>query len=154
MELSVGSRVIAGIQIAGAAFGAFTLLTIVPNFNASMPNLGLFGILFLLCVVGFASGVMLLMGKVAGYIGSLVMHALQIPIVLSSAIAYKLVFGFGVFFGIVGPPQAVEFKLGAATILVLLPGEQPFGLALNAYAIIALTYLIQQRGVAASNASG
>lgn len=137
------TQVIVAIQIAGSAYAAITLLTISPGFDAGWIAWLLY--IILLAVQGFviASGLLYWAGKTAGYYGSIIAHALQIPMFFTTAFAYKLAFGIGVFVKIIGPIKLVEVKLGASTILVAVPGQQSAVVAVNLYALFALMYLMR-----------
>jgi hypothetical protein len=94
-------------------------------------------------VIGFVSGLLYWAGKTAGFYGSVATHVLQIPMIFTTALAYKLAFGIGVFLKIIGPIKLVELKLGASTILVVVPEQQSAIVAVNLYALFALMYLIR-----------
>ncbi len=143
MILNKRMRVIVAIQIAGAAYAVFTLLSAIPEFDISGITLLLYSILLAVSVLGVASGLFFWMGKTAGYYGSVVTHALQIPMMVTTAMAYKLAFGIGAFLKIIGPIKLVGLKLGASTILIVLPAQQGTIIAVNLYALFALVYLIR-----------
>ena len=92
---------------------------------------------------GFASGLLFWAGKSIGYFGSIVTHALQIPMIMTTAFAYKLAFGIGLFLKVIGPNELVSLNLGAPTILVVAPEPQGTIIAVNLYAIFALMYLVR-----------
>jgi len=145
MHLNRRSQAIIAIQIGGSAIAVITLLTVFPSLNAGGVAWLLYSILFAIPVIGFVSGLLYWAGKAAGFYGSVATHALQIPVFLTTVLAYKLAFGIGVFLKIIGPIKLVELKLGASTILVVLPEQQGAVVAVNLYALFALMYLIRDR---------
>ena len=145
MTLNRRSQIIIVIQIAGSAIAAITLLTIFPRFDAGGITWLLYSILFAMPLTGFVSGLLYWAGKTAGFYGSIAVHALQIPVIFTTALAYKLAFGIGVFLKIFGPIKLVELKFGASTILVVVPEQGSTVVAVNLYALFALLYLIKDR---------
>lgn len=145
MSLSNGSKAIIALQVAGAAYAVTTLLFAFPGFDFGGVTLFFFGILVAVSAFGFVSGLLFWSGKTAGYYGSIATHALQFPMLISSVLNYKLVFGVGVFLKVVGPIKLVGLNVGASTILIVAPGEQAITLAVNLYALFALAYLIRDR---------
>lgn len=145
MTLNRRSQIIVAIQIAGSAIAAITLLTIFPGFDAGGIAWLLYSIQFAIPLIGFVSGLLYWAGMTAGFYGSIAVHALQIPIIFTTALAYKLAFGIGVFLKITGPIKLVELKIGASTILVVMPEQKSAVVAVNLYALFALVYLIRDR---------
>lgn len=145
MNLNRRSQVIVAIQIAGSAYAAITLLTVFPGLGADGITWLFYSILLAVSVFGFVSGLLYWAGKKAGYYGSIAAHALQIPMVITTALAYKLAFGFGVFLKIIGPIKLVELKFGASIVLIVLPEQQSAVVAVNLYALFALMYLVRDR---------
>jgi hypothetical protein len=143
MNLNTRQRVIVVIQIAGSAYGLIILLTAFPGFDSSGINLSIYSVLLAVSAFGFASGLLFWAGKSIGYFGSIVTHALQIPMIMTTAFAYKLAFGIGVFLKVIGPIKLVSLNLGAPTILVVAPESQGTIIAVNLYAIFALMYLVR-----------
>jgi hypothetical protein len=143
MNLNKRQRVIVAIQIAGSAYGLIILLTSFPGFDSGGIKLSFYSVLLVVSAFGFASGLLFWAGKSIGYFGSIVTHALQIPMIMTTAFAYKLAFGIGVFLKVIGPIKLVSLNLGAPTILVVAPELQGTIIAVNLYAIFALMYLVR-----------
>ena len=94
-------------------------------------------------MLGIASGLLYWAGKTAGFYGSIAAHALQIPMIFTTALAYKMAFGISVFLKVIGPTKLVELNFGVSTILVVVPGQQSAVVAVNLYALFAMMYLIR-----------
>jgi hypothetical protein len=138
MTLNKRQRVIVGIQIAGSAYSLIIL-----GLDSGGINFWIYSFLLALSAFGLASGLLAWAGNDIGYFGSIVTHVLQIPMIVTTAFAYKLVFGIGVFLKIVGPMELVSLNVGAPTNLVVSPEQQGTIVAVNLYAIFALAYLIR-----------
>ncbi len=143
MNLNTRQRVIVVIQIAGSAYGLIILLTAFPGFDSAGINLSIYSVLLAVSAFGFASGLLFWAGKSIGYFGSIVTHALQIPMIMTTAFAYKLAFGIGIFLKVIGPINLVNLNLGAPTILAVVPEPQGTIIAVNLYAMFALMYLVR-----------
>lgn len=148
MNLNTRSQVIVAIQIAGSAYAAITLLTILPGSNDDGITWMFHCILITVSVVGFVSGLMYWAGKIAGYYGSIVAHALQIPMIITSALSYKLALGIGIFLKVIGPTKLVDVQFGASAILATMAERQTAIVAVNLYALFALMYLVRDRKTA------
>ena len=145
MSLNTRLRVIVAIQIAGSAYAAITLLIAFPGSDSGTITLLLYSVLLAVSVFGFVSGLLFWAGKNAGYFGSIATHALQIPMVVTTALAYRLCFGIGIFLQIIDPGNLFGLTFGASTILAVEPQQQGAVVAVNLYALVALVYLIRDR---------
>jgi hypothetical protein len=148
MNLNRRSQVIVAIQITGSAYAAITLLTTIPGSDVGRMTWFLYSILLTIPVFSFASGLLYWAGRTAGYYGSVAAHVLQLPMIFTTVLAYKLVFGIGVFLRIIDLAELVELTFGASTILLVAPQQQSTIVAINLYALFALMYLIRDRNKA------
>lgn len=143
MTLNKRSKVIVAIQIAGSVYATILLLVDFPGFDIGWITWLLYSISLAVPVFGIASGLVYWAGKTAGFYGSVAAHVLQIPMIFTTALAYKMAFGMSVFLRVIGPIKLVEINLGVSTILVVEPGQQSAVLAVNLYALFAMMYLIR-----------
>jgi len=143
MTLNRRSKVIVAIQIAGSAYAAIIFLADFPGFDIGWTTWLLYSVTLAVPVFGIASGFLYWAGKTAGFYGSIAAHALQIPMIFTTVLAYKMAFGISVFLKIIGPTKLVELNFGVSTILVVVPGQQGAVVAVNLYALFAMMYLIR-----------
>ena len=143
MALNRRSKVIVAIQIAGSVYATILLLADFSGFDIGWITWLLYSVSLAVPVLGITSGLLYWAGKTAGFYGSIAAHALQIPMIFSTVLAYKMAFGISVFLKVIGPTKLVELNFGASTILVVVPGQQSAVVAVNLYAIFAMMYLIR-----------
>ena len=92
-------------------------------------------------VAAFLSGIWLWNGERRGYKLSMLIQAMQIPVLSSGLLTYKFVFGLGIIVNLVGGKQLVNFDLGGQSYLVILNAVPKLQLGVNVWAPIALVYL-------------
>ena len=143
MTLNSRSKVIVAIQVAGSVYATILLLADPPEFDIEWITWLLYSVSLTVPVLGITSGLLYWAGKTAGFYGSIAAHALQIPMIFTTALAYKMTFGVSVFLKVIGPTKLVELNFGVSTILVVVPGQQSAVVAVNLYALFAMMYLIR-----------
>ena len=137
------SKVIIAIQIVGSVYAIILLFANFPGFDNGWIAGLLYSIPLPLPVLGIAAGLLYWTGKNSGFYGSIAAHAFQIPMIFTTALAYKIAFGISVFLKVNGPINLVELNFGVSTTLVVLPGQQSTVVAVNLYALFAMMYLIR-----------
>ena len=143
MSLNRRSKVIVAIQIVGSVYATILLLADFPGFDIGWITWLFYNVSLAVPALGIASGLLYWAGKTAGFYGSIAAHALQIPMIFTTALAYKMAFGISVFLKVIGPTKLVELNFGVSTILVAVPGQQSAVVAANLYALFAMMYLIR-----------
>ena len=143
MSLNTRTRVIVAIQIAGSAYATINLLIAFPGFDSGTITLLPYSVPLAASVFGFASGLLFWAGKTVGYFGSIATHALQIPMIVTTVLSYRLSLGIGVFLQIIDPGSLFGLTFGASTILAIMPQQHGTVVAVNLYALSALVYLIR-----------
>ena len=143
MTLNRRSKVIVAIQIVGSVYAIILLLVDFPGVDIEWITWLLYSVSLVVPGLGIVSGLLYWAGKTAGLYGSIAAHALQIPMIFTTALAYKMAFGISVFLKVIGPTKLVELNFGVSTILDVLPGQQSAIVAVNLYALFAMMYLIR-----------
>lgn len=149
MKLKVRSKIIAGIQVAGSAFALVTALVgtaaISDNPDVEINALALLAYLVVLAlsIAALVFGILFWTGKRIGYLGSVAIHALQVPFFVTQAMTYKVAFGIGIFLNVIGPEKLVDLRFGGTAVVWLFSEPIPFVFSVNLYALFALMYLVR-----------
>lgn len=144
-EIHLFTRVIAASQIVGSVFCAFVVgsLLITAPFNILFVLIAL--VMFVFFSYVLMSGVWLWSGSKRGYRSASIVQALQIPVIYSVPLTYKFIFGVGVLLTFQSAKLGVDASLGGESYLVFLTPGTPFGVGVNLWAMIALSFILKQK---------
>ena len=78
---------IVAIQVAGSVYATILLLADPPEFDIEWITWLLYSVSLTVPVLGITSGLLYWAGKTAGFYGSIAAHALQIPMIFTTALA-------------------------------------------------------------------
>lgn len=142
---TVFTRVIAALQIVGSSTSAVAVLTAATNGQFNIVSIPILLMMYAYFVAAFLSGIALWNGEQGAYLVAMIVQALQVPIVVSSILTYKFIFGFGLVFSVLGNPMDAMFELGGFSYLLLFSGDPNFSVGLNFWPFITIAYLHAQR---------
>jgi len=156
-------KLIAFCQIVGAIVGGVYVYESV-RFAEVEPGgelffLALVSVLGVATLLALVAGVLLWADTTAGTKLSLVVQALQLPLITSSAFKYKLMFGLGVWICFEGGEDftiRVQINIGASEAIAVNP-DQPLLIGVNVVAlfffgVLLRTWLRERHGRAAPSA--
>ena len=135
------ARFIAVTQIVGASSSAVIILPAMLIAQNSLLSLPFFVVMYTIFAAAFLSGIWLWNGERRGYKVSMLIQALQIPVLSSALLTYKFVFGLGIIANLMGGAQPVNFDVGGQSYLVIGNEVPKLQLGINVWAPIALVYL-------------
>ena len=138
------TRVIATLQIAGSSAAALVMLPTMMENPPNLISIPVLMVMYAIFALGFISGIWLWNGETRGHKYSILTQALQVPIIFSTLVTYKFIFGFGAYFVLVGGPFDLQFQIGSFSMLYLFPGNPSPFLGVNIFALIAMSHLITQ----------
>ena len=98
--------------------------------------------LLIVSIIGFVSGIWLWNSEKRGFRWSILIQSLQIPVVSSPMVVYKIVLGFGMTAYLTNFPPKIGYDLGGQGFLVLARATAPFQVGINFFAILALLFLL------------
>lgn len=97
------------------------------------------GYLFAACALGIYAGLLLWRDRRLGYLLSIVAQAVQVPLLVSSAVSYALIFGFGswIYFTLSGDgwDAGIDFRLGELHQFYILGEGLPVSIGVNLVAL-------------------
>jgi len=138
-------RLIATLQIAGASASALVVFPQVFDVDFSLGKLLVIFVMFAIFGISFVSGIWLWNGEVRGRRLSMIVHALQIPILISTVLIYQFVFGIGILIKILGHGQDIYFEFGATSNLHLFSYTADFQVGINIWSLCVFLYLWKTR---------
>ena len=144
-KVPVFARLISVMQIVGASAAAVVMIIVL--IEAPFQLLSILVLIPMFAMFGFAflCGIRLWHGEARGYRGSMLVQALQIPVIHTSLLTYKFIFGFGATIFFSGGTGTVNFEFGGMSSLIIL-GEVPDPrIGVNVWAPIALAYLFTKQ---------
>jgi hypothetical protein len=133
------------IEVGGGFMGIWSLL-ILTQWNTSRPA---YVWIFPICVgflflFGIVAGLAFVERPQLGAALSAVYQALQIPVVSSPLLTYKLLSGVQLGVGWQEGRVVVLFEFGARSTFVLLRHTDPWGIGVNVLALVLFVYLLLQ----------
>ena len=138
--MHVFQRVIATFQIVGSSAAAVFFMSALPNTELHSGTVLVLLIMLGLFAFAFLSGIWLWNGESRGIRYSILVQALQIPVIDTAFLTYRMAFGFGV--ALTFPdPVLVGFDFGSSAVLTILSGSETTRFGINLFAPIALAYL-------------
>jgi hypothetical protein len=132
------------LQIAGSSGAALIMLTTMIENPPNLISIPVLLVMYAILGLGFISGIWLWNGETRGHRYSILIQALQVPIIFSTLVTYKFIFGFGAYFVLLGGPFDVHFQIGSYSVLYIFPANPTPFLGLNIFALIAMSHLIRR----------
>ena len=116
-KVPVFARIIAALQIVGASVSAVMMIIVMTQAPFHFLSYLIVGAMFVVFGFAFLCGIRLWQGEDRGYRGSMLVQALQIPVVHSHLLTYKFIFGFGVTVFFTGDGGNLNFEFGGISNL-------------------------------------
>lgn len=136
-------RVLAILQIGGSFAGITFLVLSRPWAQESARGVWpAMVVLISLLLLGIGAGVLLAEGQRRGVMLSAIFQALQIPVITSPIVSYRLFAGVHVTAGLCGKMQLVEFGFGAVARVYLGQAVNTVSVGSNVFALVVFIYLL------------
>ena len=144
MTVPIFQRVVAAFQIIGSSSAAVLILGTLFESKLNIVTILIVVPLYALFAVAFLSGIWLWNNEERGFRSSVLVQLAQIPVIATTGLTYKMIFGFGlpVVFG--GMPLDLTFVIGSNSSLFLFPGGDVNSFGANLFPPIAIAYLIKR----------